>query len=119
MQEEDLRKLSRDLEETVVSRILATRNNETTNGTSSASACPTGLWELHILRHLIACCAPGVQEPVNEDGAGDSGSEFEYSAGLEPDEHEYDVIMNPSKGREIRKTNQSSGKVSLCFVGSV
>ena len=94
--------------------ILAARNNKTTN--TKNSACPTIPWELHILWHLIACCAPGVQEPVNEDGAGDSGSEFEYN-GLEPDES--DVMVGPGKRHGIRKTHQSTGMASLCVVGFV
>ena len=96
MQVEDLRELRRDLETMVVVKILATCQNN-----NMSNARPPGQWELDILCHLIACCTPGAQEQVNEDGAGE-GSEYEDS-GVEHDE--YEVMVNSSKRHQIRKTN--------------
>ena len=109
-------------ERKVVSSILVTRrklpghhqNDEQAD--NIATVHPNSLWVLQIIWYLISCCIPEVQELVNDDGAGESGSRFGDS---DCDPGEYKVMMNSSKGHKSMKPNQSSGKVLLCVVGGI
>jgi hypothetical protein len=106
VEKKDLQKLCSDQESTVVSRLLAAKRGPVND---MGPASPIGLWELHILRHLIKCCASVIQESISKDG-----TETSEESGFESEE--YDEMTNSGGDLSMRKTNRSSGKASLCVV---
>jgi len=73
--------------------------------------CLNGVWELHILKHLIKCCNKVLE---SEDGgtAGESVSEFE-DGDNGPDDNK--LMMHPNKGKrnKFKNHNQHPGEASL------
>jgi hypothetical protein len=68
-----------------------------------------GVWELHILKHLIKHCN-GILESEDGGADGESVSEFKDSD-IGPDNNE--PTMHPNKGKRTRmkKRNQRPGEI--------
>jgi hypothetical protein len=70
---------------------------------------PSGIWELHILKHLIDCCIIGASGPVGDSDAEESESESNFV----PNENEQDQEANLSKAKQskMKQGKQSSSKL--------
>jgi len=104
----------------VIAKVLASRPTRTGRGArinemeEAEGTDPgrlNGVWELHILKHLIKCCNEVLE---SEDGgtAGESVSEFE-DGDNGPDDDEPTTHPNKGKRNKSKNRNQRPGEASL------
>jgi hypothetical protein len=119
VQVQSLQVLYETLKKEVIAKILASRPTRIGRGAEAEAAEAegtdpgrvNGVWELHILKHLIKCCN-GILESEGGGAASESESEFEDSD-IGPDNDE--PATHPNKGNKTRtkKRNQRRGEASL------
>jgi hypothetical protein len=122
VQVQSLQALYESLKKEVIAKVLASRPTRIGHGVRINETEPAeaegmdpgrvnGVWELHILKHLIKCCN-GILESEGGGAASESVSEFEDSD-IGPDNDE--PATHPNKGNRTRmkKRNQRHGEASL------
>jgi hypothetical protein len=119
VQVQSLQVLYESLKKEVIAKILVSRPTRIGRGTEAEAVelegmdpgRVNGVWELHILKHLIKCCN-GILESEGGGAASESESEFEDS-NIGPDNDE--PATHPNKGNKTRmkKHNQCHGEASL------